>query len=338
MMAKKKKKQATIPGQGTPIDTATGLLWGIPEYFAEVFNRIVFKKAVIEPAYLKNTNEVEATFLRVRNIYRATLKRTRDVAKIYEKDGTWLMILVIENQNKIDFQMPFRVLQSDFINYARQISDIMNKNANMKDEKHEGEYIGGFKATDKIKPVITLVIYYGDEEWTSPLSLRDMFMECTGKYIASNYEMHLLDVKHMKPEVLNQFSPALKAFLGFLRYMGHEEFTAFMDENGKEFNNLSPMAMDALIELTGSKELKEIKEKFITQTGGIDMRNGIKAFGEQQWQQGRLGGIDEANERVAKDMLNKEKYPFSEIVELSKLSPEVVRDIAQKLKKPLVLA
>ena len=111
-----------------------------------------------------------------------------------------------------------------------------------------------------------------------------------------------------------------------------------MDENGKEFNNLSPMTMDALIELTGSKELKEIKEKFITQTGGIDMRNGIKAFGEQQWQQGRLGGIDEANERVAKDMLNKEKYPFSEIVELSKLSPEVVRDIAQKLKKPLVLA
>ena len=60
-----KKKQATIPGQGTPIDTATGLLWEIPEYFAEVFNRIVFKKAVIEPAYLKNTNEVEAILFEI---------------------------------------------------------------------------------------------------------------------------------------------------------------------------------------------------------------------------------------------------------------------------------
>ncbi len=157
-----------------------------------------------------------------------------------------------------------------------------------------------------------------------------MFTECTGKHIASNYEMHLLDVKHMKPEVLNQFSPALKAFLGFLRYMGHEEFTAFMEENGKEFNNLSPMTMDALIELTGSKELKEIKEKFVTATGGIDMRNGIKAFGEQQWQKGRLGGIDETNERIATDMIT-DQEPLSKILKYSKLSEDVILGLAQKL-------
>ena len=61
--------------------------------------------------------------------------------------------------------------------------------------------------------------------------------------------------------------------------------------------------------------------------------------GEQVgYKRGHTDGIDEDRRRLAEDMLNKEKYPFSEIVELSKLSPEVVQGIAQELQKPLVLA
>ena len=244
---------------------------------------------------MDNTNEVEATFLQVRDIYRLTLKKTRDVAKTFKKDGSILMILAIENQNKIDYQMPFTTFQLNFIGYARQITEIMHKNKSMAKEDHQGEYIGGFKATDKLKPIITLVIYYGDEEWTTPLSLRDMFEECEGKYVASDYKMHLLDVKHMKIDELNKFSPDLKAFLGFLRFMGQPEFTTFMDENSQNFDNLPQMTMDALIEITGSKELKEIKKNFITPTGGVNMRNGIKLFGDQQ----RQDGINETKYRIS---------------------------------------
>ena len=47
--------------------------------------------------------------------------------------------------------------------------------------------------------------------------------------------------------------------------------------------------------------------------------------------EGRAEGINEANERMATDMLKKKKYTFPEIVELSKLSEEVVLSLAQKL-------
>ncbi len=335
------KIKATIPGQGTPIDTATGILWSIPEYFAEVFNKVVFKKPFIMPEDLDSTDEVEATFLKVRDIYNLTLKKTRDVAKVYKKDGSWLLLLGIENQNKIDFQMPFRIYQVEFISYARQVAEIERKNKSMKKEDREGEYISGFKATDKLRPVITLVIYYGDDEWKTPRSLRDMLEECEGKYIASDYKMHLLDVKHMAEDELNNFSPDLRAFLGFLRYMGKPEFTAFMDKNSQNFDNLPPLTTDALIEITHSPELKKIKENFRTETGGINMRNGIKMYGLQQRQAGMAEGraegitvgINQANERVARDMLSEKDQPFtiSMIAKISKLSEDFVRNLANSI-------
>ena len=37
-----------------------------------------------------------------------------------------------------------------------------------------GEYLSGFYAGDRLMPVITLVVYFGADEWTAPLSLRGM--------------------------------------------------------------------------------------------------------------------------------------------------------------------
>ena len=99
------------------------------------------------------------------------LKRTRDVAKTM-KNGQVFQILGIENQDKINYEMPFRVLSVDFINYARQVTDIEQKNREMfrkasktgaKEAISAGEYLGRFKKTDRLHPVITLVVYYGEE-------------------------------------------------------------------------------------------------------------------------------------------------------------------------------
>ena len=328
-----KKPKKTIHGQAKPIDTATAVLWKNSKYFAEVFNKIVFKKPFVNADNLGDASEVEATFLQVRKVHRVTLKTTRDVAKaLYPSSdkksapNSYLMILGIENQYKIDPLMIFRVLESNFINCARQISDIQAKNRDeMKKEEHEGEYISGFKRTDKIKPVITLVIYYGEEEWKGMRHLRDLFEEGEAKYIASDYEMPLLDVRHMDEETLNSFSSDLRAFLGFLRYeKDQNRLPAFMEENEQSFHDLPPMASSALIEITGSSKLKEIAEKFKTETGGVNMIDGIKMYGQQE----RQAGINETNQRVAVDMLNKKVFTLPIIAEISRLSEDDVRGLA----------
>lgn len=291
---KKKKIKATIPGQGTPFDTATAVLWNKEEYFAEIFNKIVFKKLVVDPSKLKEASNVEAAILRVRGIHHITLKNMRDVSKVLLSDDNYIMmILGIENQNQINYQMPFRVMEVDLIQYAHQIEEIVRKNREEhRKQEHKGEYIGGFWKTDKLKPVITLVIYYGEEEWKTPLSLRDMFYENEGKYIASDYKMHLLDVRHMNIDELDNFSPDLKAFIGFLRLMGYDNLTAFMEENRQKFYDLPETTIDALIEITKSEKLKEIKKNFRTESGGVNMLDGIKMYGQQQRQAGMNEGID----------------------------------------------
>ena len=338
-----KKPKRTIHGQAKPIDTATAVLWKNAEYFAEVFNRIVFKKQFVKADNLGEASEGEATFLQVRKVHRVTLKTTRDVSKaLYpsaDKKSTpdsYLMILGIENQYKIDPLMVFRVWESNFINCARQISDIQTKNRDeMKREEHEGEYISGFKRTDRIKPVITLVIYYGDEEWKGMRNLRDLFVEGEAKYIASDYEMPLLDVRHMDEETLNSFSPDLRAFLGFLRYeKDANRLPAFMEENEQSFHDLPPMTSSALIEITGSPLLKEIAEKYRTETGGVNMIDGIKMYGEKREQAGIAIGLDKSSRLTAERMINAGE-PRQKIISYSNLAEDVIDSIAASLGKVL---
>ena len=70
------------------------------------------------------------------------------------------------------------------------------------------------------------------------------------------------------------------------------------------------------------------------------MLDGIKVYGQQQRQAGMVEGItvgiDQANERVARDMLQKKMFPLSVIAEISKLSEDVVRGIAKSLGIQLV--
>ena len=61
--------------------------------------------------------------------------------------------------------------------YGRQVADIAAGHRRNKKElsgKNNGEYLSGFLKEDHIRPVITLVIHFGAEEWDGPLSLHEM--------------------------------------------------------------------------------------------------------------------------------------------------------------------
>ena len=152
--------KGTIRGQGKPKDAATGLFWRDPENFAEVFSKTAMKGCNIKPCDLIEQDTSEETLLRVLEGAHITLKQIRDVVKAL-KTGEMLIIMGIENQNYIDYMMPFRVWAMDFINVARQISIIQNDHKDKDDLNNKDEYVSGFRKTDKINGVITLVIYYG---------------------------------------------------------------------------------------------------------------------------------------------------------------------------------
>ena len=278
-------KRGTIPGQAKPADAATGNFWRKNDYFAEVFNKIVFQENPINPSDLEPYDSVEDALLRMMDGAHITLKQTRDVVKALKNDEATLVILGAENMMWIDYTMPFRVMALDFINMARQVSEIQNKNK--ENWKHctrdytKDEYLSRFYKKDKIKPVITLVIYYGQEQWDAGRRITDMLEESPYKKYAAEYPMHLFDVRHMTKEQLEEFSPILKGFLGYLMYENTEYLTEFVKENRDVFDDFPELAIDALIEITHSESLAKYKKDNRTAGGGINVMDGFQIYAEQ---------------------------------------------------------
>ena len=283
-------KGGRIPGQGQPIDAATDLLWRDNVNFAEVFSKIVFKGIPVDPQKLNDLNNVESTMIRMNDGSTTTLKQTRDVVKSLESTA-WLVILGIKNQTHIDYLMPFRIYELNFINSERQVDEIKRKHkaeqkAAKKDKDAgkasdapkitEDEYLSGFYSDDRLNPVITLVIYYGEDEWKKPLRLSDLFKDSPFKSFADDMPMYLLDVRHMDEDKLNEFSPNLKAFFGFLKYDKTDEFDDFLAENDESFSNLPELEIDALTENTHSEDLRRFKEEYRTSEGGVNVCYGIQ--------------------------------------------------------------
>ena len=137
------------------------------------------------------------------------------------------VLLGVENQTDVHYAMPVRnaiyALQ-----YGKQVSDIAaGHRRSQKDYsgKTGGEYLSGFLKEDHIKPVITLVIHFGAEEWDGPLSLHEM-MPIRDMEILSyveNYRIHLIDPAKLTEEELNKFSTSMREVMGYIKYSNNKE-------------------------------------------------------------------------------------------------------------------
>lgn len=67
-------------------------------------------------------------------------------------------------------------------------------------EKGSGEFLSGFTKEDKLKPLITLTIYFGSEDWDGPRSLKEMFEEMEENVLrfVEDYKVHLIVPKEIR--------------------------------------------------------------------------------------------------------------------------------------------
>ena len=272
--------KGTIRGQGKPKDAVTALFWRDPDNFAEVFSKTALKGCNIDPQDLADEDTSEETLLKVLDGAHITLKQIRDVVKSL-KTGEKLIIMGIENQDYIDYMMPFRVWALDFINVARQISVIQNKHKNDKDISEPDEYVSGFKKDDRINGVITLVIYYGEKPWDGPTKLSDMISDSPYKPFIADYPMHLLDVRRMPDDEINEFSDKIRPLFGFLKYEKTDKLVDYVNTNEDIFSDLPPETFDTLMEITHSPELERFGKEARTAKGGVNMCYGIQVYAQK---------------------------------------------------------
>ena len=159
------------------------------------------------------------------------VQRYRDLLKsavVKQDERTSYVLLGVENQTDVHYAMPVRNAIYDALQYGRQVADIAAEHRRNKKDfsgKNNGEYLSGYLKEDHIRPVITLVIHFGAEEWDGPLSLHEMMATRDMELLSfvENYRIHLIDPAKLTEEQLNQFSTSLKEVMGYIKYSKNKE-------------------------------------------------------------------------------------------------------------------
>lgn len=157
-------------------DTVLKDYWRGNEQFADIFNAVLFEgRQVIRPEELEDVDTEESSVMEHRE-YAESIKASRDNIKVGKKStayGVELVMLGLESQEHIHYAMPMRVMGYDYSTYKKQY-DSNAKKYRDSGGMEEDEYLSGMKKTDRLMPVITVVVYYGEKPWDGAVSLHGM--------------------------------------------------------------------------------------------------------------------------------------------------------------------
>ena len=146
------------------------------DIFADLFNAFLYGGVeVIKPEHLRE-RDITKIALPFGSGKSLSVQKLRDVLKIYqimEDDEAIYVLLGTELQTKIHYATPPKNMLYDAIDYVDQINAIAREHRKNRDLRGDA-FLSGFEKTDKIVPVITLVVYFGSQKWDAPMSLHEM--------------------------------------------------------------------------------------------------------------------------------------------------------------------
>lgn len=273
-------------------DTCTKVYISNPRIFADAFNYYFFHgKQVVKPEELtvQDVTEISLPYEGEKGLG-VPIQKFRDVMKLWtvmtSSDATY-MLLGIENQKNVHYAMPIRNMLYDALNYASQVEDMGKIHRELKDANSD-EFLSGFKKTDKVKPVFTLVIYWGTKEWDGPRSLYEMLdvkedMREFIKEYANDYKLHIIVPNEI--ENFEQFATDLGHCFRYIRSSGQkEQLKKLIEEYGDIYSDFDKISGYLLESVTNTKLPKSVQKE--------DSVNMCKAIEEM---------IEEANEIVLKE-------------------------------------
>lgn len=172
--------------------------------FADIYNTLLFNKNLIQPDRLTDCStetiyKEECGELRYQN---------RDTVKKYGNSIMTCTLLGIENQTEIDTDMPIRIMGYDYASYRKQID--------------EGK---------KRFPVISIVLYFGKNEWKKPLSLKELLnISKEFEPYVSDYKIHVFNVARLPKEIRQKFTSDFKIVADFFAEKNNPDYAPKMEK------------------------------------------------------------------------------------------------------------
>lgn len=295
------------------VDTATKDMMRQNNYFADAVNLAVFHgKAYVKPEDLREIDTTEiATLVNINDNHRKKdlLQKYRDVQKeimIKYDDKVVYFLVGVENQEAIHYAMPVKCMLYDAAQYAKQVDETAyrHRNSDKKRKVTEGEFLSGFYRDDKLKPIVTIVIYYGNDKWDAPRSIHEMFDDDIPQEVldvTSDYRYGLIEPNSLDGDMLEKMYSDLILVLGFIKRANDKDALRDFVKGDEAFQHLDRKAAIVLKETTG------VKVNVPKQKGDVNM---CKAWED---------AIRESHVKGEENMLNVLNRIYKEFIDAGKL-------------------
>ena len=196
--------------------------------------------------------------------------------------------------------MPVKDGLYDMLGYSKQIAEI--KRSYRKDAAEEGEitvddgvvkikltseeFLSGLRKDDKLIPIITAVVYFGEEPWDGPRSLFEMLDvrdERLYRFL-SDYKLNLISPADMGEDEFVKFHTELGFAMKLLKHQSEDADEMIVREGHRKVSSETAYFLNAAMKLNLEYEVEP---------GGVDMCKAMEKRDQRKEVTGAIMGMRE---------------------------------------------
>ena len=252
-----------------------------PVFFADAFNYLLYDgEQVIKPEELQELDTTELT-VPYGNNARAPVQKYRDLLKMWNAmmdENAIYVILGAELQDKVHYGMHVKDGLYDMLGYSKQIAEIKRSygkgtagegeitvdNGILKIQLTSEEFLSGLRKDDKLIPIITAVVYFGEEPWDGPRSLYEMLNipnEEMKRFIP-NYWINLISPADMDDTEFKKFHTHLGLAMKVIKHQSEDADQIIMATDHEKIDPETAVFLNRAVNL---------QLEYEDEPGGVDM-------------------------------------------------------------------
>ena len=261
-----------------------------PTRFADLFNHGAFGgEELVDSSELRTSDS---------SVVVASTEGRRDLMREWarmEGGGAAYALLGVEEQTAGHLAMPARCALYDAMAYAAQIRGIaaVNRREGMADATPE-ELLSGMREVDRLRPVVTLVLYLGTGDWKWPETLHALVGEADERVMAlvPDYRVNLVAPARMSDNELDAFDTELGLALKYVKHSRDKSDLGRMVKGDTRYRSVGADTASFVNAVTGSRLRLESAD------GRVDMCKAIDDMRAESERKGRREGEREGERRT----------------------------------------
>ena len=275
-------------------DITEKILEDYNDVFADIINGLLFQgEQRVLPEALENIS--------VHSQYKADDEKMheleRDVAKYWKEREVQLAVCGIENQSRIEKNMPFRIIGYDGAAFRSQLQ----------------------QERSKILPVVTIVLYFGtDRHWRSGKNIKSLMEIPTGlDEFVSDYQIKVFEIAWLSEEQISYFQSDFRIVANF--FVNKRKNKNYIPDDPTEIQHVDEV-LKLLQVMTGDARYKRIFGK--KKEGVHSMCDVAERLEKMGWEKGQMEGKMEGKILVYKN-LRREGFDEKEARRLTELPEDM---------------